>query len=41
MQQTRHARRIYVGGIGDDCTEQMLTEFFNDTLKRVRVFQHA
>jgi hypothetical protein len=35
MQQTRHARRIYIGGIGENCTEQSLQDFFEDTLKRV------
>ena len=33
MQQTRHARRIYVGGIGDT-NEEELTKFFNETLQR-------
>jgi splicing factor U2AF subunit len=33
MQQTRHARRIYVGGIGD-ATEGELSSFFNETLQK-------
>ncbi|TMW55104.1 hypothetical protein Poli38472_013866 [Pythium oligandrum] len=32
-QQTRHARRIYVGGIGE-VAEQEITEFFNDVIDR-------
>ncbi|DBA04481.1 TPA: hypothetical protein N0F65_010077 [Lagenidium giganteum] len=32
-QQTRHARRIYVGGIGE-VSEQEITEFFNDVIDR-------
>jgi hypothetical protein len=37
MQQTRHARRLYVGGIGNDATEQEITVFFNDIISRVRI----
>ncbi|KAF1322425.1 Splicing factor u2af large, partial [Globisporangium splendens] len=32
-QQTRHARRIYVGGIGD-VNEAEISEFFNDVIDR-------
>lgn len=32
-QQTRHARRLYVGGIGD-VNETEITEFFNDVIDR-------
>lgn len=32
-QQTRHARRIYVGGIGE-VSEMEITEFFNDVIDR-------
>lgn len=32
-QQTRHARRLYVGGIGE-VGEQEITEFFNDVIDR-------
>lgn len=34
MQQTRHARRIYVGGIGDGVSEQELSLFFSDVVGR-------
>ncbi|TYZ61668.1 hypothetical protein PybrP1_010667 [[Pythium] brassicae (nom. inval.)] len=32
-QQTRHARRLYVGGLGE-VGEQEITEFFNDVIDR-------
>eukprot|EP01138_Halocafeteria_seosinensis_P010948 gb/GECG01011182.1/.p1 GENE.gb/GECG01011182.1/~~gb/GECG01011182.1/.p1 ORF type:complete len:584 (+),score=112.86 gb/GECG01011182.1/:1-1752(+) len=32
---TRHARRIYVGGIGTDVTEADMTAFFNAVIERV------
>lgn len=39
MQQTRHARRIYVGGIPDNTTtEQDLRDFFNDVLDKVKMW---
>lgn len=33
-QQTRHARRLYVGGIGD-ITEAELQQFFNETVSKI------
>lgn len=35
-QQTRHARRLYVGGIGHDATEAEIAGYFNDIISRVR-----
>jgi hypothetical protein len=40
MQQTRHARRIYVGGISET-NDFELREFFNDVIVKVyRPFWH-
>jgi len=33
LQQTRHARRLYVGGV-PECSEQELAAFFNDIIRR-------
>jgi rubrerythrin len=35
MQQTRHARRLYVGGI-TEVSEHEIREFFNEIIARVR-----
>jgi splicing factor U2AF 65 kDa subunit len=34
MQQTRHARRLYVGGIPNTSGEQDIAQYFRDILKR-------
>lgn len=34
MQQTRHARRLYVGGIPQTASENDIAEYFRDILKR-------
>jgi splicing factor U2AF subunit len=34
MQQTKHARRIYIGGIGNDAVDKDIEDFMRDVIRR-------
>jgi hypothetical protein len=41
LQQTKHARRLYVGGIPPGTTEDQIERFFTDVINRAITFVGA